>query len=596
MATVFTPEHSSLDALFAALTTYRIPAYQRPYCWQAVGKSDQDSQVIQMWEDLWSFFEDNRHNTKEYFLGSMVIVQDPSKVRTYEVIDGQQRLTTLLLLFVAMRCFLEELERMASGEESDRAVKRWLARTTQRLESFIYNQEGPSMLTPLKLKIERAIGANYNEILERVAACGDDGGVAKLEKKYREIAQRYFRNRDYFLGCLRQSFLPEGAEDIARLDLQRIDDFFAFISVRVAIVVIKTTDFSTAYRIFEILNNRGLPLSNVDLLRNFVLERLAEARIPSPDERWERLEARYTFPEDFINRWIESITAAQPQTSAFSDAQRLFDERYQDSATEKKIEIFYRDLEQNLAWYNLIIEEEQRIDDIGIRNAVTFIKLLGNERHSIDLILALFRSQGYGGAAHPEIAAFLGNYRAHALHVILVGRFSSARIYEAIKAVNEGRLADAQRLFTLGDTERQAMARFFDAPIEKNEHAKLLLAACVWKAEEDAPDVVTQHLAYDKATLEHVIPQSPATGTGWLTDFDDQFRADFTYRLGNMTLLTQSKNSANRNFDFSVKRQVYARSKLPMTVELGAQAQLTRPYLEERHRRIVAQLRDIFLA
>ncbi len=115
MATVFTPEHSPLDRIFAADTTYRIPAYQRPYSWQAVGKSERDNQVVQMWQDLSSFFEDNRQNNKEYFLGSMVIIEDRDKLRTFEVIDGQQRLTTLLLLFAAMRCFLREVERMPGG-------------------------------------------------------------------------------------------------------------------------------------------------------------------------------------------------------------------------------------------------------------------------------------------------------------------------------------------------------------------------------------------------------------------------------------------------------------------------------------------------
>ncbi|HNF97308.1 MAG TPA: DUF262 domain-containing protein, partial [Pseudomonadota bacterium] len=85
MATVFSPEHCPLDRLFAADTTYRIPAYQRPYSWQAGGRTERSRQVDQMWEDLWSFFEDNRTNAKEYFLGSMVIVEDKNALRNFEV-------------------------------------------------------------------------------------------------------------------------------------------------------------------------------------------------------------------------------------------------------------------------------------------------------------------------------------------------------------------------------------------------------------------------------------------------------------------------------------------------------------------------------
>lgn len=594
MATVFTPEHSPLDRIFAADTTYRIPAYQRPYSWQAVGKSERDNQVVQMWQDLSSFFEDNRQNNKEYFLGSMVIVEDKDKLRTFEVIDGQQRLTTLLLLFAAMRCFLREVERMPGGFPDGSKERTWLARSIQKLESFLYNEEGPSMLAALKLKVERTLGVNFNQVLERAVACeGDVVGGDNLDKKHREITARYFKNRDYFLTSLRAEFLPP---DGAQLDLLKLDEFFAFLRTRVALVLIKTSDFSTAYRIFEILNNRGLPLSNLDLLRNFVLEQLTEAKVPKPDELWERLESQYTFTEDFIGRWTESVNAAQPQASSFNDAKRLFEDRYRDSPTEKKIDLFYRDLEQNLSFYNLIIEEDERIEDVGICRAVSFIKLLGNERYSFDLLLALFRSRRYQGGPDPEIKAFLRSYRTYALQVVLLGRFSSPKIYGAIRALNEGRTAEASRVFELGDKEKKALASFFEGKIENNDHAKLLLAAYVWRTEEDDPDVVKQHLVYEKSTLEHILPQEPAQGTNWLTDFAKPFRDDFTYRLGNMTLLTQAKNSANRNFDFSKKRAVYAKSKLPLTVTLGEHTKMTEQIIKDRQKKLVSAVREIFLS
>jgi uncharacterized protein with ParB-like and HNH nuclease domain len=592
MTTVFTPEHSPLDRIFASGSTYRIPAYQRPYSWQAVGKSDRDSQVIQMWEDIWRFFEDNRANNREYFLGSMVIIEDRDKLRTFEVIDGQQRLTTLVLLFAAMRCFLREVEK-ALDSGSDESIRRWLSRAIQTLESFTYNEASLGLAPILKLKIERTVGADFNQILEAVISCEGDGQLAKLDKKNQEIAQRYFKNRDYFLSRLREKFFlvkPVSVEDI-----RKFEDFFKLLQARVAIVLIKSADFTTAYRIFEILNNRGLPLSNVDLLRNFVLEHLNEAKLPDPDKRWERLETEFPLTEYFIGRWTESINAAQPQTSAFNDVQRIFRERYHDSPAEKKIEIFCRDLEQNLNWYGLIVDEDQSIEDVTIRNAVRFLKLLSNERYSYNILLALFRHRKYQGDADPEISSFLRVYRSYALHVYLRGQFSSQKIYQAIRALNEGNLNHARQVFELSSSDKSALASLLNNPIENNDHARLLLAAYVWHAEEAGADVVKQRLIYEKATLEHVIPQQPAAGTNWLTDFDKAFRDDFTYRLGNMTLLTQARNSASRNFDFSKKKQIYTKTQLSLTTELAAQPKLTKEYLEERHRRIVETLQEIFL-
>lgn len=592
MATVFTPEHSSLDRIFAANSTYKIPAYQRPYSWEAVGKSDRDSQVIQIWTDLWEFFQDNRQTNKEYFLGSMVIIEHADALRTFDVIDGQQRLTTLLLLFSAMRCFLrEQLDK--PGGEAAAGLRHWFDRAVRRLEQFLFNEEGLGLVPQLKLKVERTLGADFNQVLRDVLECKTDGQVSRLDKKHREVAQRYFKNHDYFQQRLREHFLEAGTGSMDKGRIALFDEFFRFLQARVAIVLIKTLDFSTAYRIFEILNNRGLPLSNLDLLRNFVLEQLAAAEVPDPDVHWERLEREYVLTEDFISRWMESTNAAQPQSSAFNDAKRLFERDYTDTPAGKNILDFCRDLDRNLFWYNLILEEEQRVEDLAIRHCLTFVKLLGNERYTVDLLLALFRCRSYQGEQDPEILRFLRTYRTHALYTQLVGRFSSSRIYSAIKELNTGNLEEARKKFELEERERVHLFERLDEDFDKNDQAKLLLAAYVWHQEESEEDVVTQALSYERSTLEHIIPQQPAASTNWLRDFDEEFRGRYTYRLGNMTLLTQAKNSANKNFDFSRKRVIYAKTKLPMTVKLAEQERLTRDFILMRHWEIVHTLRSI---
>ena len=99
----FTPEHIVLSELFNVGINYIIPAYQRPYSWSARGKSDKDNQVNTMWSDLIEFFEKNKNNKNDYFMGSMVLVETED-IRTYEVVDGQQRLVTLALLLVSIKC------------------------------------------------------------------------------------------------------------------------------------------------------------------------------------------------------------------------------------------------------------------------------------------------------------------------------------------------------------------------------------------------------------------------------------------------------------------------------------------------------------
>lgn len=595
----FYPDHSSVDGIFTGGTTYNIPPYQRPYSWQSVGKSDKNNQVIQMWDDLWLFFSENPDNNMEYFLGSMVVIADQQKLRTFEVIDGQQRLTTLLLLFAAMRCFLREVNAptVSSAAEDQRDRLREFFRDAElQLERLLYNVEGLGLRRKLKLKIERREGAVFDldSVLNQAIDCQAPARLQGSDRRHREVALRYFQNRDYFINRMRQTFLTAGAltEDQAR----RFDQFALFLQRRVALVVIKTEGFQIAYRIFEILNNRGLPLTNLDLLRNFLIKELADQQVTDAVQRWERLERSYAFTEDFVNRWTESINGKQPQFSAFNDLQIIYQREYRDSLEGPRVLRFYQDLEQDLGRYTLLMEEE-RIEDLDIRSAVRFVRRLDNERYNLDLLLALFRAHDYRGAAHAEVLQFLLAYRRWGLYFQLVpasGRFPTRQVYAAISQLRQGHRDQAHLNFVLDDGQRAKLALSLDEPIPDNETAKLLLAACIWDEQRAIDDVVSLQFDYEKATLEHIIPQDPDEGTNWLADFTPEFRKHYTYRVGNMTLLTQRMNSSNRHFDFSKKAQNYRKTHLPMTRELGQLAMISKEYIEQRHRELLAKLRALF--
>jgi hypothetical protein len=418
---VFTPEHKPLDQLFSAGSTYRIPSYQRPYSWESLGKSDRDNQVNQMWSDLWLFFSENQGTSTEYFLGSMVIIADPKKSRTFEVIDGQQRLTTLILLLAAMRCLLIEQKTAAAAEAQD-----FYSRAIQTLDRFLFNEEGIGLVKKLKLKlkVERRIGTDYNRVLEDAVHCRDCAELDRLPPKVRSIADRYFRNRNYLSARLRDALL---SPDSGRFDsdgLERFNLFFQFLEQRVAIVQIVTTEFSTAWRIFEILNNRGLPLSNLDLLRNMVLEELDAAGKKDGDGLWDRLERTYDLPEDFAGRWAETEVMHNLRGSAFYELQILYRDTYQPAPARalSKIEVFVEDLERNLRWYNRWLNCDRIV------------------------------------------------------HVYLLQRYSAESIYRAIRALNAGHVEEARELFLLDQRQRNSLAEAIQRPLN-NEEAKRLLAA-----------------------------------------------------------------------------------------------------------------------
>jgi hypothetical protein len=592
MPNVFHPDHSALDQIFAQNMQFIIPAFQRPYSWQAEGKSDTDNQINQMWDDLWSFFRE-MDDDKEYFLGSMVIIE--RKLRTLEVVDGQQRLTSLILLFTAMRCFLERRLKAEGDAALAPELRQYVERARNKLGELVYNEQGIGLAPELKVKIARSAGYDFDAVLNDAAGCKSTSIIAKVAKgdvRIEEIANRYFDNRDYFFERLEATFLDQDGR-FGTDEFQGLNRFFKFLQTRVAVVLIRATDFEAAYDIFENLNNRGLPLTNTDLFRHFVINRFAEQTKVDGAAAWYRLESEYALTEDFTARWVESKTGSKQRQSAFNGIQRIYEQEYKASPIKSKIEVFYSDIERDLGYYSLIVEPDGRVLDLRVRNSIKFIAALGNLRYSTTLLLSVFRHFRYTGEAPPpEMLALLTTYERYALSIWLQPRkrFSSSSIYQAVRLLRDHNPAEASQAFAPDNEELRKLSESIDGPVG-NDVARVLLAVFVWIHEEQAEDVVVQRLDLAKATLEHIIPVAPAANTNWMSDFSPAFRAQYTQRLGNMTLLTSKMNSQAKNSEFSKKKTHYARTLLGLTHELAGLDEITEGFIEARHARIVKALR-----
>ena len=171
------------------------------------------------------------------------------------------------------------------------------------------------------------------------------------------------------------------------------------------------------------------------------------------------------------------------------------------------------------------------------------------------------------------ILEYLSLYERYVLYLEISNkkRFKAAILYEAIAKLN-AKTAQPLAAFVLSDAEKKEFRAALNSDFDKNSNdiARLFLAKHIWYSTNE-DDTVHADLIYDKCTLEHIIPQQPEAGSNWLTDFDASFRSNMTYKLGNMTLLTKSKNSAARNFSWERKQKVYEHTKLDMTVAVRSQ-------------------------
>ncbi len=587
----FKPEEKILDELFGNNITYIIPEYQRPYSWDCIGKSDKNNQVNVMWDDLIDFYE--RKTADIYFMGSMVVIGD-SSTRTYEVVDGQQRLTTLTILLTAIKCFLNEIQEKknikADGETEFLAFIKTSAENVDRL---IFNEKRNGLFrTPeKKVKIESPVGFNYDMVLKAVMECGDTSFISlqNASHEQQEVTQRYFNNRQYFINQLKHKFLENQLFTYEKAEA--LERFFEFLKNKVTIILVRSPKFDVAYQIFEILNNRGLPLSNKDLFRNFLISEFYRLKASNeikfteidPNQKWRDLEDNYELNTEFISRYVESKRGKSQQYSAFNDLQEIYKKEFKNTLQMPKIMAFYEDIVASLTIYTKILKIDFK--DKQIQNILNFLLSSGNLSAILNVLLVFFKKQ----TDESKALTFLNTFEKHIIYTLLSSsRFSTKPIYQAIHFMNDAKIAEATQVFALDDREITELRELLNTPIRDNDIAKLIIAKYYFALDNALPDdVVHQQLDISKATLEHIIPQNPNPATNWIDDFSKEFRMEYTYKLGNMTLLTQKMNSAAKNYDFSRKKNIYAQAKLVMTNAIGELQSIDEAFIENRHKNIV---------
>lgn len=222
------------DLLQAKQSDFLIPDYQRPYAWG-------ETECQTLWDDIFSFAipDDGRTDfdtSSEYFLGPIVTFKNEKG--QMEVIDGQQRLTTLMLL---LRAFYAKFGHMQDKESIS---------TKQNIEKCLWktNEFGEPDMQQLKIDSEVATDKDKDEFLEILRS-----GLADVGKK-----SQYAENYRFFQKCIEEF-------------LDNFPTYFAYLPTRIMnnciLLPIEAESQDTALRIFSTLNDRGKPLSDADIFK-----------------------------------------------------------------------------------------------------------------------------------------------------------------------------------------------------------------------------------------------------------------------------------------------------------------------------------------
>lgn len=267
------------------LEHYHVPKYQREYTW---GRNE--------WEQLLNDIEENDIG---YFMGSIICIDDnselgPGESRIFEVVDGQQRLTTLSIIFMSIYCRLLEIEESLTDEDEEEKddyrlilsnIRKQLVHKKAGINKAEtgYFQDKSNKTKYFFLRVQPSTqNSNFNDYLHIL----NELELIKGDYKSKFCGvRRLYKAYNYFYDNLPDTY--DGIKEI----LHKINSLkFIHISV---------TSSSDAFVLFESLNNRGVPLSAMDIIKNKMLAHLEKQHNMDIDDAYDEWQRLLTFLPEY---------------------------------------------------------------------------------------------------------------------------------------------------------------------------------------------------------------------------------------------------------------------------------------------------------
>ncbi|OGT88757.1 MAG: hypothetical protein A2514_15080 [Gammaproteobacteria bacterium RIFOXYD12_FULL_61_37] len=538
-ATNFKTENNTFRKLIGNGLTYRIPRFQRDYSW-----ADDE------WEDLWMDLMGTLQPSGEpaHYMGYLVLQSADDK--TFEVIDGQQRLTTLSIIVLAV---LKNLRRLIDAGNDSEANGR---RMEQIRQTYVGYLDPVTLIARPKLTLNRNNNSYYQNFMvpmEHLPQRGFRASEHLLRKAFEWFDRRV---GDY----LKKSTGTEG---------MRLAQFVEDMSDRLFFTVITVTDELNAYKVFETLNARGVRLSATDLLKNYlfsVLDRSSDKdhELRNLEERWEAMVGRLgaeSFPDFLRAHWNSRRTFAR-QAELFKTV------RNQVNSRERVFQLL-RDMEEDLDTYLALSSPEASDWPQETKGFASTLRTF-NVRQPLPLLLAAKRVFDT-----PDFAGLMRACVVISMRFNVICSYSTAEQERTYNAVAEriakgdvanlgAALAAMQSIYPTDTAFRAAFAEKTIRTTQSRNNRVVRFILCALEKHLSGQDY---SFTSDSFNIEHVLPQNPQAD--WEAFTDEEADA-LTYRLGNMTLMQAGTNKDLGNTSYAVKRPVFEKSGFSINRKLAA--------------------------
>ena len=509
--------------IFSSDFEYHIPAYQRPYAWTT-------EETNTLFDDLYGFFTSEKED-ENYFLGSIVLIKENTD-RKADVIDGQQRLTTLTILFSVLADNLKDPKKKAScmkrlQEEGDElagiaSLPRVFLREWDQafFNKYIQNVN----LTDL-FKIDPTT-------LDTEAKCHIQENCKALSAKFKETFQG---------------------------DEEELVKFSSFLLNRCYLVVVSTPSQASAFRVFSVMNSRGLNLLPTDIIKSETIGKLSVSLQQSYTDKWEEL---------------ENLVGRDGFNEVFTHTRTIFT---MEKARKNLLEEFR-------SFVVSVTTPKSLIDDYLEPYTIAYMKLKNcaytstkNAEEINNYLYWLNKCNNYDWM--PPAILFMTMHSDDSDYLLwFIKKLERLASYLQVTAQDVNHRMERYK-FVLAEMKEKSWSTL-DDPIqnieltewEKEEFLKALNGE-IYTMPATRRNYIIQRLdsfvsdggaTYNTKlfTIEHVLPQNPAIGSEWLETWPDaKDRQYWLNRIANLVPLTRQRNSAAQNYDFKQKKEKYFTTK-----------------------------------
>ncbi|GAA8930417.1 DUF262 domain-containing protein [Helicobacter pylori] len=508
---------------------YQIPIYQRPYQWT-------EENCEKLLDDLLSSYE--CYKESDYFCGSLVLIaigtDSATNAKTYDIVDGQQRLSTFILL-------AKVLATLYNNEVLNDKTSR------DFLEKSLGDTDGEKR----KRLTFNTIGLNAKDDFQDALDFFDNSHASKNNKN------NYLKNA----VCLK-NYLKEK-------EIENINAFIKWLYFKVVFVKTTCPNISMALRIFSVLNARGLPLHAIDIFKAELLKKLAKEK--DQEEfvfRWNALRQKCSeneskFPKRKENKREKNaaeilfswyLAYLNPVTGAKSMEERLADqfEKLNKPPLEylKGIEDFYNA-------YCKVLEMQDWHAHLLSYLASDFWRVI-----LCTSILHHYSDQDIEALKELLVKFYYQNWVAEQkepkkqTNCNIIKALKEKQSVENIASIVKEYLDDDNNKITQNFREKLKDDHLYEKhkKASKNSWLRPILILVEYFISDDPRP---KRIEKNDFHVEHILPQQPGSSSQWMKDFSEEERECYTHSLANLTLLGGKKNSQASNLDFKDKKKIY---------------------------------------